>query len=149
MDESTPFRHSCNNCRQAHKGCDRQGPPCGRCINFGIESSCAFKQRSGTPFPKGRKPTAPLLSVKKDARASNDNDEKLDPVESAKTLPKSMDNDASTQPHHCKLNSNLSNGSYTILPKEIHTMMPIYTPDTDPATLESIEKEAIVSETFK
>lgn len=47
---STPEKLSaCNNCRAAHKGCPKDGPPCGRCIDGGLERSCVYvpKPRSG------------------------------------------------------------------------------------------------------
>src|SRR5690348_9913205 len=50
-------RGSCGNCRSAHKGCNREGPPCGRCIEFGLEKSCCFPLISPSPFhQKNRSP---------------------------------------------------------------------------------------------
>ncbi len=38
-------RAACSSCRTAHKGCDRTGPPCSRCIEFGVEDSCTFPSK--------------------------------------------------------------------------------------------------------
>lgn len=73
MESLSPsVRAACGNCRAAHKGCNRVGPPCQRCVEFGLERSCVFpkekkhQRHSATPRPFGspRGAASPLKARK-------------------------------------------------------------------------------------
>jgi hypothetical protein len=56
---------ACNNCKSAHKGCDKEGPPCGRCVEMNMEKSCAFSLRT---VHKSKSPRKTPNSAKKKKR---------------------------------------------------------------------------------
>lgn len=44
--KKSEIRSSCENCRNAHKACNREGPPCQRCIDYNIQSNCVYRDKS-------------------------------------------------------------------------------------------------------
>ena len=44
---------ACGNCRAAHKGCPKDGPPCGRCIDCGLEDTCFYVPKPSRAGAKG------------------------------------------------------------------------------------------------
>lgn len=122
----SPVRSSCGNCRKAHKGCDRAGPPCGRCVEFELQSTCYFPQKIGQRLVKSPPPEPKPTPVKEKPKK--------------REKPKSpVQNGEYAKPIEEKPMEDLKLHTYRILP---FTKFMVVNLESDEETLESVEKEA-------
>lgn len=75
---------ACANCRSAHKGCDKNGPPCTRCRETGQEKSCSFKvkqagQRTPSRTPGQKKKRKHLNADGQPSSQNNSDDDGTQP----------------------------------------------------------------------
>jgi hypothetical protein len=93
-------KSACHNCRVAHKGCSRSGPPCARCIEFGIESTCVYRPHPppNTNFVKKNTPNKIKKPPKPKINNNNDSNMERSSVPKQRLKSSALSNSPNTTP---------------------------------------------------